>query len=174
MKIQFLFVLILFSTLPFVNAQVTLSQARIDYLSMAKDECKALELSKKFDKLPPSDVLLKAYYGASLAAAPACLGNPMDKLKYFRKGKQFLDEAVKLQPAQVEIRFLRFATQTKAPSFLGYSGNIDEDKKYILENIKTYNKTIGNAEMTRQMASFLLNSGELSSNEKVGLNEFVK
>lgn len=157
-----------------MNAQVNLSQARVIYLSMAQDECKALELSKKFDKSPPTDALLKAYYGASLAAAPACLGNPMDKLKYFRKGKQLLDEAVKLQPAQLEIRFLRFATQTKAPSFLGYTGNIDEDKRYILKHLESFKQVKGNIEMSRQIADFLLNSGSLSSAEKAVLNEFVK
>ena len=174
MRISFSLILLLFSTIQIVEAQVTLSQARSNYLGMDKDECKALELSKKFEKSPPLDALLKAYYGASLAAAPACLGNPMEKLKYFRKGKQLLDESVKQQSANVEIRFLRFATQTKAPSFLGYTSNIDEDKIFILKNIGNYAKGPGNADMSKQIAKFLIASGELSSGEKAGLTAIVK
>lgn len=168
-----LFVL-LFSTIQIVEAQVTLSQARSNYLGMDKDECKALELSKKFEKSPPSDALLKAYFGASLAAAPACIGSPMEKLKYFRRGKQLLDESVKQQSTNVEIRFLRFATQTKAPSFLGYTSNIDEDKIFILKNIGSYAKSADNADMSKQIAKFLIASGELSSSEKAGLTAIVK
>lgn len=151
------------------DAQVSLLQARTNFLAMESDECKALELSSKFEKSPPSEALLSAYYGASTAAAPACLGSPLDKLKYFRKGKALLDKAVTLEPTHVEIRFLRFATQTKAPSFLGYSGNIDEDKKVILTNFATYSKSKGNTVMTKQIANFLIASGKLSAGEKASL-----
>ena len=154
-------------------AQVSLLHARTNYLAMETDECKALELSSKFEKSPPSDALLSAYYGASTAAAPACLGSPLDKLKYFRKGKALLDKAVKLEPTHVEIRFLRFATQTKAPSFLGYSGNIDEDKKIILTHFAAYSKIKGNTEMSKQIAHFLIDSGELSASEKASLKANV-
>lgn len=173
MKIKFVFTLFLFLTMKGVDAQLTLSQARMSYLSLADDKCKALELSKKFDKYPPSDALMKAYYGASLAAAPECLNNPLDKLKYFRRGKQFLDEAVKLDPTQVEIRFLRFATQTKAPSFLGYSGNIDEDKKTIFRFFVSYAKLEDNREMSRQITRFLINSGKLTADEQAGLTAYI-
>ncbi|MDY0103690.1 MAG: hypothetical protein RBS07_12215 [Lentimicrobium sp.] len=174
MRIPFLFLLLLFSSFQTVEAQVTLSQARSNYLSIATDECKALELSKMFEKKQPSDALLKAYYGASSAAAPACLSNPMDKLKYFRKGKDLLDESVKQQPAQVEIRFLRFATQTKAPSFLGYNDNLEEDKRIILKHFAAYARTDGNAMMSKHIARFMIVSGQLSNSEKSTLNSVEK
>jgi hypothetical protein len=157
-----------------VEAQVTLSQARSNYLSIATDECKALELSKMFEKNQPVDALLKAYYGASSAAAPACLGSPLDKLKYFRRGKDLMDKAVNQQPTHVEIRFLRFATQTKAPSFLGYTSNLEEDKRVILKNFTSYAKTPGNAVMSKHIAKFMITSGGLSASEKAVLNGFEK
>ena len=174
MKITFPLILILFSTIQMVEAQVTLSQARSNYLSIATDECKALELSKMFEKNQPVDALLKAYYGASSAAAPACLGSPLDKLKYFRRGKDLMDKAVNQQATHVEIRFLRFATQTKAPSFLGYTSNLEEDKRVILKNFASYAKTPGNAVMSKHIARFMITSGGLSASEKAVLNGFEK
>ena len=166
-----LFILIV--SIQMTSAQVNLSQARSMYLGMKNNKCNALELSKKFENSQPTDVLLKAYWGASTAAAPECLGNPMEKIKYFRKGKALLDESVKQKTTNVEIRFLRFATQTKAPSFLGYNSNIQEDKNIILKNIADYAKTPSNKEMIRHIVSFMMDSGELSTVEKTNIKQFL-
>lgn len=163
----------LFAFLQMATAQVNLSQARSSYLGMKVNKCNALELSKKFDNSQPSDALLKAYWGASAAAAPECLSNPLEKIKYFRKGKGLLDESVKQQPNHMEIRFLRFATQTKAPSFLGYNDNIQEDKNLILKNIATFAKTPSNEEMAGHIASFMMDSEDLSPAEKTNLKQFL-
>ena len=166
-------VLVMFiASIQMSTAQVSLTQARSMYMGMKDNKCNSLELSKKFENSQPKDALLKAYWGASTAAAPECLGNPMEKIKYFRKGKELLDESAKQQPTNVEVRFLRFATQTKAPSFLGYKGNIQEDKIIILKNIAEYSKTQSNKEMAGHIASFMLDSGELSTNEKMSLKQF--
>ena len=173
MRKYVLFLLMFVASVQMVAAQVSLSQARSMYLGMKNDKCNALELSKKFENSPPSDALLKAYWGASTAAAPECLGNPMEKLKYFRKGKALLDESAKKQTANLEIRFLRFATQSKAPSFLGYNSNIQEDKSIILKNIAAYAKTPSNKEMVKHIASFMIDSGEISAVEKTSLKQFL-
>ena len=173
-KTAVIFLLMIIASIPMVNAQVSLTQARNIYLGMENDKCNALELSKKFESSQPSDALLKAYWGASTAAAPECLGNPLEKIKYFRKGKALLDESAKQQPAHVEIRFLRFATQTKAPSFLGYDDNIQEDKNLILKNIAAYANTSTNKAMARHIARFMMDSGELSSAEEAGLKQYLK
>ncbi len=171
-KKQFLVVLLIIASIQMTTAQVNLTQARSMYLGMKDNECNSLELSKLFESSQPKDALLKAYWGASTAAAPECLGNPMEKIKYFRKGKALLDESAKQQSTNVEVRFLRFATQTKAPSFLGYKGNIQEDKSLILKNIAEYAKAPSNKEMAGHIANFMLNSGELTPAEKASLKQF--
>ncbi|MDY0342542.1 MAG: hypothetical protein RBR28_03160 [Lentimicrobium sp.] len=117
--------------------------------------------------------MLRAYWGASLAAAPECLSNPLEKIKYFRKGKNLLDESVKQSPNHIEIRFLRFATQTKAPSFLGYDNNLQEDKNLILKNIALFASTPSNKEMSGYIASFMMDSGNLSPAEKTILKQIL-
>ena len=170
---QVIILLMFIASIQISTAQVSLTQARSMYLGMKDDKCNSLELSKKFENSQPKDALLKAYWGASTAAAPECLSNPMEKIKYFRKGKTLLDESVKAQPDQMEIRFLRFATQTKAPSFLGYNGNIKEDKRIILENIADYAKISSNKIMAGHIASFMMDSGELSKAEKTSLKQLL-
>ena len=169
-----IFVLFLFSLPQFVQAQLTLTQVRESYFSRVDHGCKALEVSKKFDKHPPTDVVLTAYHGASLAAAAACVGNPMDKLKYFRRGKQLIEEAVMKQPNELEIRFLRFATQTKAPSFLGYTANIDVDRQFILKQLSNCHRAKENAEISRHISEFMLESGQLTAKESAELNKTIK
>lgn len=171
---RFVFFLMMFiASLPMATAQVNLSQARSSYLGMKVDKCNALKLSRQFDNSQSSDALLRAYWGASLAAAPECLSNPLEKIKYFRKGKNLLDESVKQSPNHIEIRFLRFATQTKAPSFLGYDNNLQEDKNLILKNIALFASTPSNKEMSGYIASFMMDSGNLSPAEKTILKQIL-
>lgn len=75
-------------------------------------------------------------------------GNPISKYSHFNKGKKLLSEAIKKEPKNLEIRFMRYICQEKTPGFLGYKDNLEEDKKFILseykntkdENLKTYIK----------------------------------
>jgi hypothetical protein len=173
--IRNLLILFLALTSLLVSSQpVSLNLARETYFGMGADECNGLKLSNDFDKNPPSDAVLKAYYGASTAAAPACLGSPAKKISYFRKGKDLIAEAVKLQPDNFEIRFLRFATQSKTPAFLGYHQNIEEDKRFLLSNLEKGRATVANSRIFAKMTEFMATSDRLTSNEKSMVRQLVK
>ncbi|MBK6965375.1 MAG: hypothetical protein IPH20_15975 [Bacteroidales bacterium] len=154
--------------------KVSLNLARETYFGMSADECNALRLSNDFEKSPPTDAVLKAYYGASTAAAPACLGSPAKKISYFRKGKELIAEAVKLQPDNFEIRFLRFATQSKTPSFLGYHQNIDEDKLFLLANLEKGRAAVANSRIFAKMTDFLATSERLTVKEQAKVRQLNK
>lgn len=64
------------------------------------------------------------------------VGNPISKYSYFNKGKKMLEEAVKKDPNNLEIRLMRLISQEKTPSFLGYDKNIEIDRNFILKNYK--------------------------------------
>ena len=151
------------------QAQVDLNTAREMYFSMDKDQCNSLKLSNLFDEQPPKDPLLNAYYGASTAASPACVSNPARKIANFRKGKQLLDNAAQNSPYNLEIRFLRFATQSKAPAFLGYNTHLNEDKKFILNHLPAFRNIKGNEQTAKRIAAFMLDSEQLTANEKAGI-----
>ena len=46
-----------------------------------------------------------------------------------------IEEAIKLDPDNLEIKFLRFLNQINAPWFLNYKSNIDDDFKFINSNL---------------------------------------
>jgi hypothetical protein len=172
---RYIILLVLFVSTFFSSAQqVSLNLARETYFGMSVDECNALKLSTDFEKSPPVDAVLKAYYGASTAAAPACLGSPAKKISYFRKGKDLIAEAVKLQPDNFEIRFLRFATQSKTPAFLGYHQNIEEDKRFLLSNLEKGRATVANSRIFAKMTEFMATSDRLTSNEKSMVRQLIK
>jgi hypothetical protein len=47
-----------------------------------------------------------------------------------------LNEAVKKDPKNLEIRFMRFMSQDQAPAALGYRTDLASDKKFILSEVK--------------------------------------
>lgn len=169
----FLFLLMLSTVV--VSAQpVSLNLARETYFGMNVDECNALKLSNDFDKNPPSDPVLTAYFGASTAAAPICLSNPAKKIAYFRRGKQLIAQAIRLQPDNFEIRFLRFATQSKTPSILGYDQNIMEDKRFLLANLAKGRETVSNSRIFSRMINFLATSDHLSKTEQARVHQVIE
>ena len=80
--------------------------------------------------------VLFGYYGAGLMTMANHYTWPSTKLDYFNRGKKILEKAVNYDYQNVELRFIRYSVQRGAPLMLGYSDNIDSDKKFILKNIK--------------------------------------
>ncbi len=76
--------------------------------------------------------------------------SPFKKMSHFNEGKKIMDNAVLKDPKNVEIRLMRLSTQENAPKILGYTKNIEEDKKVIIseyqnikdEDLKIYVKKI--------------------------------
>jgi len=172
--IRSIILILLICSGPVISAQpVSLNMARETYFGMRVDECNALRLSNDFEKSPPVNAILKAYYGASSAAAPACLSNPAKKIAYFRKGKQLIADAVMLEPDNFEIRFLRFATQSKTPSFLGYNQQIEEDKRFLLDKLVIGRATVSNNRIFNMILNFLATSERLNKAEQETIRRFT-
>lgn len=77
--------------------------------------------------------LLLGYKGMCCMIMANYTWNPYNKLSYFTKGRNLLDDAINRDVSNIELRFLRFCVQTHAPGFLGYSAKIDEDKAVIVK-----------------------------------------
>lgn len=65
--------------------------------------------------------------------------NPISKYAYFNKGKKALNNAVVKDPANLEIRFMRYLSQESSPALLGYKTNLNADRKFILMAVKKSN-----------------------------------
>ena len=121
----------------FANSIDILSLRKLYYASVSEktQSTNFLKIMESMDVA--SDPLLTSYKGmAYLLMANHC-SNPYSKWNNFMKGKTLLEDAVQRNPWNIEIRFMRLCVQTNVPSFLGYSKNIESDKKFLLEQWKS-------------------------------------
>ncbi|GGF67318.1 hypothetical protein [Wenyingzhuangia marina] len=79
------------------------------------------------------------YHAAATMKKAEFVWSPMQKLANFKKGKKMLESFIKEHPDNIEARYIRWLTQKKAPSFLGYHDNIKEDDEFIKKNIAKSN-----------------------------------
>jgi hypothetical protein len=127
----FLILLVLFFTgFGQIRAQqISIDKVRNQFFAWDKTEDGALKLYKLLEKADlGKDPVMLAYRGASSAASAGSVSGVRNKLAYFNRGKSELEKAVSLKHLDAEIRFLRLATQLNAPGFLGYTGDIKNDK----------------------------------------------
>lgn len=165
-------VLLVLGVLAGFSQGIKVGEARALYFSMDKDPAAALKLYGRMNagnqRFNP---LLLAYKGASSAASAGLVKGVTHKYNYFRQGKSDLEQAVRLDPKDPEIRFLRLATQTNAPGFLFYRSQIPEDKKIVLEGLaamlsKEADRTVG-----LNIARSLLEFNSLTAREKQIVNQ---
>ena len=64
-------------------------------------------------------------------------GNPVSKLKLFKKGHTLLEAAIKQDPNNTEFRFLRLMIQENAPGILGYKVDEEKDSEFIRKSYKS-------------------------------------
>ena len=81
------------------------------------------------------DALLTGYKGAAIMMEANHVFNPITKLSRFKKGKGLIENAIKKDISNLELRYIRLTIQTNVPSFLGYSNAIEADKKIIIQQL---------------------------------------
>lgn len=106
--------------------------------------------------------ILVCYKGMSFMMQAKHNINPISKLSAFNKGKELLDLAASYDSENVEVKFMRFAVQTNAPSMLNYNQNINQDKSLIL-NVWS---DILDADLKQKIKEFMLKSTYCSAIEK--------
>jgi hypothetical protein len=109
---------------------------RAYYKAMAEDKKDLVIVQLEELKSAPED-LRKPFMGAMLMKRASFAGSAVVKLRYFKEGRQMLEEAIKEKPDNAEFRFLRLMVQEHAPSVLGYRGSIEKDCAYIRKYYKS-------------------------------------
>ena len=59
-----------------------------------------------------------------------------------KKGKENIEEAIRKEPNNTELRFIRLSVQKNAPSFLGYKSNVQEDTDFIKKRLREFDSEI--------------------------------
>ncbi|KEQ28486.1 hypothetical protein N180_02300 [Pedobacter antarcticus 4BY] len=147
-------------------AEPEINQLRDLYAQSASSKKSAdqlLNLLKGADK--NSAAIYIGYKGAAEMMQAKYGFNPFSKYKSFKRGKLLLEEAVKKDDKDIEVRFLRFTIQTNLPQFLGYDKQVKQDKKFLL----THLNTVRDNKLKQNIVAYLTTSRHCSEQEKMSL-----
>lgn len=131
MKTVFLYSICL---LFFINSfALDLEYIRNNYGQAVSDKKLCEKMIAALEETAPTTVHL-AYLGGLQTIWANHVSNPFSKLSTFKKGKTTIEQAVKKDNTNAEIRLIRLSVQKNCPAFLGYNRNINEDQQFITKH----------------------------------------
>lgn len=139
----------------------SLSEIRQLYTNSISKSTASDNLISYFNSNPPRNEIELAYEGAGRMVRAKHLFFPHDKLATYNKGKELLETALAKAPLSLEIRYLRFSIQYESPSFLGYKGSMQEDRKMLVEQVSS----VKDPELKSQIINFLLKEAKVKPEE---------
>lgn len=154
--------LILFFFGSAAGQRTTISELRNLYQRAEKQEGAARDLLKLTNNFTEENPVFFGYKGAAHMMLSKHVINPFSKMSHFNKGKKIYSSAIEADPGNIELRFLRFAVQSEAPSFLGYKNNLEADKQFLLNKIEGVN----DPELRKLIFDYLLSSEVIGTLEK--------
>ncbi|MES2689282.1 MAG: hypothetical protein V4658_02700 [Bacteroidota bacterium] len=162
MRALILFILCAFTTSAWC-ASPSLVEVRELYKKATQDEAsceKLIELLRPYTE--NNNTLLAGYKACATIVMAKHVFNPATKMSRFSEGRQLLEKCIAADKNNIELRFLRFAVQTKSPSFLNYKSAVKEDKQIIL----TLLNHVTDIHLRQIIISFMKDSDELTPEEK--------
>lgn len=149
-----------------VNAQrCPLEKLRPSYMKALHDYAYAPAVYDQFLKVENPSAKLLAYRGALEAIMTKTTWNFFKKIGYLNKCKASFEEAIEKDPKNIEVRFLRLSVEHEIPSYLGYSEHLEEDQKFVVENILLFDPLKMEASILEEILLFVRNSGRFSQEE---------
>ena len=107
------------------------------YNTFKSDDKSVIEKGIEQLKSIKTSTLNNAYLGALTMKSAQFPSTPKEKIAVFKEGKILLEASITKEPKNGEFRFLRLAMQEKSPKILHYTGNIEEDKKILIESYES-------------------------------------
>ncbi len=165
MKHIFFFAFLLWGGIVVANEQLDLRQLRQRYYAAVQSASVTDKLYIELKKqAKPSPVVL-AYVGSLEALKAKHAFNPYNKIQYLKAADQTMRQAVKADPENVEIRFLRYSYQYYVPEFLGYSADKSEDVAVIVAQLSAGNYRKQDKELVKNMLAFLQETKAVPTSE---------
>ena len=126
--------ILLIATTNFASAQ-NLEKIRDIYFTEDINLSKYESLNTIIDLAELKNNTINAYLGANYLLYCNISKDVFEKFSYFEKGKEIIEQAIKLEPDNIEIKFLRYINQINPPWFLNYKQNIKDDYQFITSNL---------------------------------------
>ncbi|MEQ8625653.1 MAG: hypothetical protein RJQ00_02435 [Vicingaceae bacterium] len=138
--LNYLFTLVLLMSFSFGFAQNNkLVELRTSYIEALHDCDEAERVYDIFLAVENPSAKMLAYRAALEAIMTKTTWNLFKKINYLNKSETSFNKAIEMAPDDVEIRFMRMAVQYEIPEYLGYSEDMEEDRKFIVKNIDKFN-----------------------------------
>ena len=119
-----------------------LNEVRASYSKAVLDKKLCKKMIEELELSKEKSVIALAYLGAYQTIWANHVFSPINKFSTFKKGKKNIEQAILLEPNNVELRFIRLSIQKNIPHFLGYKSNINEDIAFIEKNRLKINSDI--------------------------------
>jgi hypothetical protein len=110
------------------------------------------------------DALVLGYKAAS-EAIRARDASMLNKMTYVQQAAHTFEQAVKQDPSNAEVRFLRFSVESNLPAFLGLSTHVEEDKEFLLKAALRHPQSGLDNEAFNTVRGFLVGRGHVSEEE---------
>jgi hypothetical protein len=110
----------------------------------------------------PQNAVEKAYKGVAIAMYAEVVSGVQKKFEVFDQGKALLEQAIRDDFYNPEIRFLRFSVQSKVPAIVGYDDQLEEDAWRIVGGLKASMMNPREAFWAKAIR-LMLQSGELDA-----------
>ena len=156
---------IILLTLTLIINNPLINETRELFIKGAEDKRAAEKLMELTSK-NQSDPLMKAYYAMSYALIAKHSWNPYRKFENVKISLKLLNESIQSEQYNIESRFLRFCLEDNIPSFFPFKSHIEDDKQFILKNLKT------NHPLYPNILSYLKKAKHLNVTDKNELNRF--
>lgn len=126
--------LVLFISLHSQAQNISLNDVRKNFNKGVKDENLCSDYLDYLETSAKSTVE-NGYKGAYTMFMAKHVSNPLKKMSYFKSGKKILEQQIKSDPNNTELRFIRLCIQYHIPDYLGYNNNINQDKDFLVTNL---------------------------------------
>lgn len=146
-----------------IGSAQDLKQVRSQYLQAVKNIETTDKLNQQLSKVNTgSNTILLAYKGAVLTLKAKFSKSKSEKKENFKQGVSLIENAISTDNSNIETRYIRLSVQENSPKFLGYDKNIEEDKKFILDNYQH----ISSMELKEIVKAYILKSASFNESEK--------
>jgi hypothetical protein len=130
-----------------------------------KNENDFQSFKKLLESTSGNEPLITAYRGASEAIEAVYVFWPLKKLDYLKKGLATIALAIRQEPNNLEIRFIRFSIVSNVPGILGFGNLLDEDKPVIISGLLKRDYSMISQKTQIGMVEYMLNSDDLTNAE---------
>lgn len=176
MKLKIVLFLTLILNLDSAFGQLSNKEIAVLKVNMVKAVDNANLTNSLFDelnRLNHKSPLILGYIGTLEALKAKHAWNPYNKIKYVSRALVTLQKAIDLDGENMEIRFMRFSIEHFTPSFLGFSKDLNVDRKEIIKHYQNKNFGSANEELITNIAKFMIESKRCTPEELRILKKYI-